>query len=179
MSEPNDEQLLIDGHEYDGIQELDNALPTWWLYLFYLTVAFGCAYLVYFHVLKDGSSAAAYAAEVAAAPTPAVAEIAPAANPEEVAAVDGGKIFMTNCMPCHGPDGRGVIGPNLTDDNSIHGCSKEEVVKIITVGVPLKGMISWAPVLKPAEIEAVAEYILTLRGTTPESPKPPEGEICK
>ena len=178
MSEPTDD-LLITGHDYDGIQELDNALPTWWLYLFYLTVAFGFAYVVYFHAMDNPSSHEAYAAEVAAAES-ANPPPAPGDAPDEaaVAAVNAGQVFMTSCMPCHGPDGRGIIGPNLTDDHWIHGCSKADIVAIISKGVPEKGMIAWSATLKPAEIHALADYILDMRGTTPESPKAPEGVPC-
>ncbi|MFT5128129.1 MAG: mono/diheme cytochrome c family protein, partial [Rhodothermales bacterium] len=181
MNERKEDELLIEGHDYDGIQELDNALPTWWLYLFYLTVAFGFAYIVYFHVMGRGGSAEQYAAEMAAAESAKAAAAPPSAGGPDaaaIAAVNAGQLFMTNCMPCHGPDGRGIIGPNLTDDYWVHGCSMEEVVTTINKGVPEKGMIAWATVLKPAQVHALAQYILDLRGTSPENPKAPEGQPC-
>ena len=185
MAIQNDDDLLMQDHEYDGIQELDNDLPPWWLYLFYVTIIFGVGYCVYCHVLGKGlSQAQAYEAEVVAinelrgaatggADPYAVGE----ATPEQLA--EGKKIYLANCAACHAPDGGGLIGPNFTDDHWIHGCSSEEIVSIIRKGVPAKGMIAWDSTLRPPQIVAVTQFIQTFKGTTPANPKAPEGTECK
>ena len=88
----------------------------------------------------------------------------------------GKEIFVKNCVSCHGPQGQGIIGPNLTDDYWLHGAGINNVVHTITFGVPAKGMITWRGVLKEKQILQVASYILTLHGTNPPNPKAPQGE---
>jgi cytochrome c oxidase cbb3-type subunit III len=95
---------------------------------------------------------------------------------ESALMAQGQQIYTTYCAPCHRPDGGGLVGPNLTDDYWIHGNSYTDSVKVIINGVPEKGMLTWRGVLKPQEIQAVASYVYTLRGTTPPNPKPPENQ---
>ena len=90
---------------------------------------------------------------------------------------EGKTIFNTNCTVCHGPAGGGLIGPNLTDEFWIHGGGVVNVFKTIKYGVPVKGMISWQNQLNPKQMQAVANYILTLKGTNPANGKQPEGTI--
>jgi len=181
-------------HDFDGIQELDNELPPWWLWLFYITIFWGLGYLVYYHVLQVGdSSKEQYLKEMALAaemqrqtPGGGMAGAAVAGQEGEAAEVaalkdeqslaQGKEIYQKNCTPCHAPDGGGTVGPNLTDEYWIHGARTGDVVNTIVNGVPVKGMISWAPILKPDEILQVASYVISLRGTTPASPKAPEGQ---
>lgn len=179
-------------HEYDGITELDNQLPRWWLLLFYFTIAYGVVYLTYYHVLGKGlSSKEAYVAEVAAAKEVIAAATsaagsggegsAAAAQPleagtDEAVLAEGKQIFATYCFTCHAADGGGLIGPNMTDDYFIHGPAFADSIRTATEGVPEKGMIAWKTVLKPEQIHAVCSYIYTLRGTTPVTAKAPEGE---
>jgi cytochrome c oxidase cbb3-type subunit 3 len=183
MTEPND-PLLLD-HEADGIRELDNKLPRWWVWLFYLTIIFAAVYMVYYHVLGAGDlMLAEYTKEMkvgdalkGAAMTKFEADIAtlqPSKDPDILA--DGKKTFLTLCAPCHRPDGGGLVGPNLTDDYWIHGSNFSDNVTTIWNGVPAKGMITWKNMLKPKEIYEVASYIYTLRGTHPPNPKPPENQ---
>lgn len=174
--------LLLD-HEVDGIRELDNQLPRWWVWLFYLTIAFSVVYLLYYHVFRVGSlSAAEYQHEMEignrikeaslARFESSLATLQPATDPVQLA---GGKdTFIKMCAPCHRPDGGGLVGPNLTDDYWIHGSNFVDNVRTIINGVPDKGMVTWRGVLKPDEIVAAASYIYTLRGTKPPNPKPPE-----
>ncbi|MCB0287914.1 MAG: c-type cytochrome [Calditrichaeota bacterium] len=179
---------LLD-HDYDGIQELDNDLPPWWLYMFYFTIVFGFAYLLYFHVLDIGDlQAAEYQKEMQAAETMLAKNNAEnqAQSPQEMTVLTdsenlaaGKEIFMTNCMACHGANGEGGVGPNMTDAYWIHGGGIKNVFKTIKYGVPQKGMISWQSQLKPSEMQAVASYILTLQGTDPPNQKEPQGEIWK
>ena len=181
MTDPKD-PLLLD-HEVDGIRELDNKLPRWWVWLFNLTIVFSVIYLAYYHVLGSGSlSAAEYQAEMKAGETLKAAAMArfeatmASLQPSKEADVlaRGKKIFLTLCAPCHRPDGGGLVGPNLTDDYWIHGSNFVDSVTTIWNGVPAKGMITWKNTLKPQEVVEVASYIYTLRGTHPPNPKPPE-----
>ncbi len=178
---------LLD-HDFDGIQELDNELPPWWLMLFYITIIWSVVYLLYYHVLGIGpSSIEEYQQEMARAEKLYGSQQSggeAAAIPEEElkpltdqASLEAGKaIFQKNCVACHGPDGGGGIGPNLTDEYWIHGGSFKDIVHTITVGVPQKGMVPWGPVLKKDEILQVASYVWSLYGTQPSNPKAPEGE---
>jgi len=186
MSEDQD-PLLLD-HEVDGIRELDNKLPRWWVWLFYITIVFSAVYLGYYHVyanLKPGKvnlSADEYAAEMAigdqiksnamAQFEVEIAKLEPSKDAEALAR--GKKSFLVLCAPCHRPDAGGLVGPNLTDDYWIHGEKFSDNVKTIWNGVPEKGMITWKKTLKPKEVYEVASYIYTLRGTHPVNPKPPE-----
>ena len=188
MTEFKDSLLLP--HEIDGIRELDNKLPRWWVWLFYLTIMYAIFYLSYYHVFakgdlaKKGQMAAEYQAEMkigealkVAAMTKFEATIAtlqPSPAPDALA--NGKKNFLTLCAPCHRPDGGGLVGPNLTDDYWIHGAKFVDNLRTIINGVPEKGMLTWRGMLKPSEIQAVASYIYTLRGTKPENPKPPENQ---
>ena len=182
------EQEIVLDHNYDGIRELDNVLPPWWVYLFYATIVFAVVYLVRFHIIGDYDQALEYEQEVAAAQI-AIEEYKKNAkdlvdvNTVEVLtdAADlsaGEKIFQTNCVACHMADGGGGIGPNLTDEYWILGGGIKNVFHTISEGGrDGKGMVAWKQTLKPAEIAQVASYVLSLGGTTPANPKAPEGDI--
>jgi cytochrome c oxidase cbb3-type subunit III len=182
MNKDPQEPKLLD-HDADGIQELDNLLPRWWVWLFYLTIAFAAAYLVYFHVLRVGDLQAAEfdkewkrgeaikAASIARFES-SIDALKPSADPSVLA--EGHQIYATYCAACHRADGGGLVGPNLCDDYWIHGSNYVDTIKVIINGVPAKGMLTWRGVLKPSQIEAVASHIYTLRGTHPPNPKPPE-----
>jgi cytochrome c oxidase cbb3-type subunit 3 len=183
MNETRD-PLLLD-HEVDGIRELDNKLPRWWVWLFYLTAAFAPIYLVYYHALGAGDlSAEAYAKEMVVGNQIKEASMAKfesqidQSNPSQEAPVlDRGKQnFLQLCAPCHRVDGGGLVGPNLTDDYWIHGDQFADTLRTIWNGVPEKGMVTWKGVLKPEEVQAVASYIYSLRGSNPPNPKPPESQ---
>ena len=185
MSNDPKEPLLLD-HNYDGIQELDNNLPRWWVWLFYITIIYAAVYLVYFHVTRTGnSSAAQYDQEMKAGNEIKSAAMGkfeagiPTLTPSSDAAVleNGHQTYAKFCAPCHRADGGGVVGPNLTDDYWIHGSNYVDTVEVIWDGVPAKGMITWKTVLKPDEIYSVASYIYTLRGAKLATPgKPPENQ---
>ena len=183
MNESND-PLLLD-HEADGIRELDNKLPRWWVWLFYLTIAFAVIYLAYYHLARAGDlSAAEYEKEMAwgdkikqAAMAQFEGQLASLQPSSDATVLAGGReTFVRLCAPCHRPDAGGLVGPNLTDDYWIHGSNFVDNVKTILNGVPDKGMITWRGLLKPGEIVGVASYIYTLRGTKPPNPKPPENQ---
>lgn len=277
MANIREKDVLLD-HNYDGIQELDNDLPPWWLWMFYLTIIWAILYLVYYHVAGTGDlSAVEYEKEMNPAyvtadkqsgfsigysspfyksgdeltplsriqmalekekeaalvlsekkdeskpiqlkdigfneilqeamrvASPADLEKLKNAFPEiyttyqsgaaSVAAVSeesaalesqpltdaaslasGESIFLTNCATCHGKLGEGGIGPNMTDDYFLHGASLSDMIKIIHVGVPAKGMIAWRGILSEEQISQVASYVLTLRGTNPQNAKAAQGE---
>lgn len=181
--EPED-PLLLD-HDADGIRELDNDLPRWWVWLFYLTIAYSVAYMLYYHVFRLGDlQAAEYAREMErgdAIKSQALARfeaevgsMQPLADPDALRR--GLQTYTTLCAPCHRDDGGGLVGPNLTDDYWIHGGEFANTLRVIWDGVPDKGMVAWKGVLQPAEIHAVASYIYTLRGTEPPNPKPREDQ---
>jgi cytochrome c oxidase cbb3-type subunit 3 len=196
--EPNEHNLiekdeltgdkLLSGHDYDGIKELDNKLPKWWLWLFYITIIFAVVYFFRFHIIKTGDpQEAEYTKEVEAAMIE-YKDIR-AANSIDAATVTlltdatglaaGKAIFDKSCVVCHLAQAQGLVGPNLTDEYWIHGCTLSEIYSLIVKGVPEKGMISWKDQLSPAQIQQVASYIISLQGSNPPNPKAPQGEICK
>jgi cytochrome c oxidase cbb3-type subunit 3 len=185
---PIEKEDSIDlGHSYDGIRELDNRLPPWWLYGFYATIAIGIAYMWYYHVYTDWTSQGEYQEEVR------IAEVKKAdflqnmalqvdeTNVEmltsEVSLANGKKLFTSLCVAGHAADGGGGIGPNFTDNYWIHGGSIKDIFKTVKYGVPEKGMISWQDQLNPVQMHEVSSYIKTLTGTTPAAPKDPQGDL--
>ncbi len=182
------EQEIILDHNYDGIRELDNVLPPWWVYMFYVTVIFGLVYLVRFHIVGDYTQAIEYENEVAEAKIAIEEYKKTAKNLVDVNTVEvlteasdlsaGEKIFTTNCVVCHMADGGGGIGPNLTDEYWILGGGIKNVFRTISEGGrDGKGIVAWKNSLKPVEMAQVASYLLQFQGTTPANPKAPEGEI--
>jgi cytochrome c oxidase cbb3-type subunit 3 len=181
MNDENDPLLLH--HEADGIRELDNKLPRWWVWLFYITIIFSVIYFTYYHVLRAGDlmvteyvkemkKGDAIKSAAMAAFEKNMASLQPSTDRQVLAS--GKATFSKLCAPCHRADGGGLVGPNLCDDYWIHGSNYVDNITTIWNGVPAKGMITWKSTLKPAEITAVASYIYTLRGTHPPNPKPPE-----
>ena len=180
-------EIILD-HNYDGIRELDNNLPPWWVYLFYASIVFAVVYLVRFHIYNDYTQDEEYAQEVATAQLEIdeykkTAKGLVDANTVELLTdasdLNAGKlIFESNCVACHMADGGGGIGPNLTDQNWILGGGIKNVFHTISEGGrDGKGMIAWKQSLKPVEIAQVASYVLTFEGTTSANPKAAEGEI--
>ncbi len=180
-----EEDILFD-HNYDGIKELDNSLPPWWVAMFYLTIAFAGIYLFYFHVSGVGrSSKEQYEIEVKEAET-AIATLQAKktdnVDEENLVPLDkemdlatGKTLYTTNCVACHGALGEGGVGPNMTDNFWIHGGSVKNIYQTIKNGVPEKGMIAWSTQLRPIDMHRLASYILTLQGTNPPNGKAPEG----
>jgi len=183
----SEETIIID-HDFDGIKELDNNLPPWWIYLFYATIVFAIIYHIRFDFIKEYTQAEEYEMEVAAAQI-AIAEYKKTAKDlVDVSTVElltdatdlsaGKQIFETNCVACHMADGGGGIGPNLTDQHWILGGGIKNVFSTISEGGrDGKGMVAWKQILKPVEMAQVASYVITLGGTTPANPKEAEGEL--
>jgi cytochrome c oxidase cbb3-type subunit 3 len=182
------ESEILSPYDYDGIRELDNKLPPWWLWLFYITIAIGVVYLVYYHFSgREWSSEKEWEQEMEMAQAKVDAYLATRAdlvNENTVTVLSAGadlllgkEIFDTKCAVCHAIDGGGGVGPNMTDQYWIHGGDIKDLFRIIKVGVPEKGMISWKSQLKPSQMQQVASYILTFQGTTPADPKDPQGDL--
>lgn len=183
---PADEASIMMPDDYDGIKELNNNIPPWFNYLFYGSIVFAVVYMLNYHVWGAGKSMLdEYGEEVATAEAYKQELIRTGAfiNEETVKELDdaetigdGKNIFSTNCSPCHGMNGEGTVGPNLTDENWVHGGGIKNIFKTIKYGVPAKGMLSWQQQMNPKQIQAVANYVLTLKGTNPPNGKAPEGE---
>jgi cytochrome c oxidase cbb3-type subunit III len=185
------EQDILMHHEYDGIRELDNVLPPWWLWLFYGTIIWSVVYLFNVHVSGTWlHQADEYEQEMAQAKADVEAYLAKAAasvdentvtlmaDANDLAA--GKNTFLTYCKACHGENGEGnAVGPNLTDAYWLHGGDIKSVFTTIKYGVVEKGMQSWKKDLKPAEMQQVSSYILTLQGTNPANAKAPQGDLWK
>lgn len=183
-----EEDTIITGHEYDGIRELDNRLPPWWLYGFYATIIFSVAYLLHFHVFNTGSlQQDEYEQEMARAKAEVEAYLASTGNridetnvafsSEEPELTAGKEIYAGNCSACHGQQGEGGVGPNLTDQYWINGGDIQAIFKTIKYGVPSKGMIAWESQLTAKEMQQVSSFIYTLEGTNPPNAKEPQGEL--
>jgi len=177
-------------HEYDGIIEHDNPLPTWWLWTFLITIIF--AFLYYLHYELAGGPTLQQELHVAmtelekekasvVATSPVETEESLKAAFEKDGAIAMGEgVFAGKCAACHGAQLQGMIGPNLTDDFWLNGNgSRLDLVKVIRNGVPDKGMPPWGPVLKEQELYAVAALIMSKHGSNPPGAKPPQGEKVK
>jgi cytochrome c oxidase cbb3-type subunit 3 len=180
---PTPDELL--DHEADGIREFDNALPRWWLYGFYATIGFAVLYLVNYHVLPapivGASIEAEYRAEMAAAApasaaaTPAAVTLAALTDPASLA--KGQALFTSTtslCSSCHRPDLGGLVGPNLTDELWLHGCTPAEIVHNVSTGFPPRGMLPYGggPRLTDEQALQLASFVLSKRGSHPPAPKP-------
>jgi cytochrome c oxidase cbb3-type subunit 3 len=181
--------VMLD-HNYDGIRELDNVLPPWWVYLFYGTIIFAGIYLVRFEVMGDYDQKQEFETEMQEAKV-AVEEYLKTApdmmSKEKVTLLTdatslaaGKAIYTANCVACHRPDGGGQIGPNLTDKYWILGGGIKNVFNtLMEGGRDGKGMVSWKASIKPSDIQKVASYVLSLQGTNPKDAKPSEPEAVE
>ena len=176
-------------HNYDGIKEMDNDLPGWWINLFFVCTAFAIVYVTGYHILSTwdlqeieyrramGWFQDEGKEDKKEAPKPEKKEVLVASKKPAVVA-KGKEHFMSKCMPCHGLEGQGVIGPNLTDKFWVHGGSFPEIVKVIEKGGrPGKGMQAWNMLMNKTEIQEVASYIVSLQGTNPANAKAAEGDL--
>jgi len=253
MTKLDQDKLM--NHDYDGIQELDNDLPSWWLKLFYLMIVISVVYMLYYHMLGIGhTSAEEYLIETdpnwarGSTPSSSYSYHSPFYDPagdltpmmlkklgdfigedvsfealvseakrrasadqrallnasfpdeslaladrqenadepvfddvdpltDETSLLSGKEIWIKNCVACHGMNGQGGIGPNLTDNYWINGGRFRDIMKTIVVGVPAKGMISWQATLPPDQIHSVASFVFSLVGTNPANPKAPQGDL--
>lgn len=183
----NEEDVMLD-HEYDGIRELDNILPPWWVSLFNITIVIAVVYFGYYEVTGYGQTQAEeWETEMAEAKIAVKAYIDSQPNMIDENSVvllegegdlaAGKEIYTTNCTVCHGDGGEGGVGPNFADEYWLHGGGIKNIFKTVKYGVPEKGMIAWKSSLKAADMQKVSSYILTFQGTDPENGKEAEGDL--
>ena len=183
------EEPILREHTYDGIQEYDNPMPGWWLWLFWATIIFAPIYILGVHVfgfiptyqddLESGQAEIAAmrsAAEATAAPFEVTPELMAQYIGNEEHIGNGAQTFASYCLMCHGDKGQGLIGPNLTDNYWIHGPSDEDLFGVITNGVPEKGMTPWGSILSNVQRAELIAFIRSIAGTNPPGGKGPEGE---
>ncbi len=179
--------ILLD-HDYDGIKELDNVLPPWWVYMFYITIVFAFVYLLRFHVFNDYTQAEEFETEMAIARAEVEKYKLTAPDlmdknkvtllTDATALAVGKKLYEVNCVACHRADGGGSIGPNLTDNQWILGGGIKNVFNtLMEGGREGKGMVPWKATIKPSDLQKVASYLLSLQGTNPKDAKAPEGDV--
>ncbi len=187
---PADQESKIDmGHDYDGIRELDNKLPGWWLYGFYLTIIIGVIYLYRYHIAETAplskqefdiawQRGEEQKAVFLAKSANNVDENSVALITEPAVLASAKEIFQKRCFTCHGMEGQGnTIGPNLTDDYWIHSGGIKDIFKSIKYGWPEKGMQSWKDEYSPIQIAQLTSYVKSLHGTNPPAPKEKQGEL--
>lgn len=180
--------VLLD-HDYDGIKELDNALPPWWKYGFYITIVIGIIYLFNFHVWGTGKNPdQEYADQMAEglrleeqykARTKDIVDENNLTLSDAEGIAAGKALFTQSCVACHAADGGGGIGPNLTDKYWIHGGKLNEVYKTIKIGYPEKGMQSWQSMYSPLQMKNLASFVKSLQGAKTANPKEPQGDLMQ
>ncbi len=184
MAEPTQDQVR--GHSFDGIEEYDNRLPNWWLWILYGTIVFSIGYWLAFQTVslfpqpKDRLAADMKRAQEAQLAR--MAEGGPSNESLNMLAgmadkvAEGRKLFQTHCVACHADQGQGLVGPNLTDPNWIHGGAPVDIHRTVTEGVAAKGMPAWGSQLGPQRVDLVVAYVLSIRNTNVAG-KAPEGDV--
>jgi len=178
----------VTGHEYDGIREFDNRLPNWWLMIMYGSMVFALLYWIVFHTLEiKPLPREKFAQEMLKAQEAELERMAKAGVSNESLLLmveipakmeEGRELFVKHCVACHLDDGRGLVGPNLTDDAWVYGCEPMDQLKIVNEGVAAKGMPAWLNQLGPSRVQTVVAYLQTLKNTNAPNGKAPEGEPC-
>jgi cytochrome c oxidase cbb3-type subunit 3 len=184
----HEEDIMLD-HDYDGIKELDNALPPWWKYGFYITILVAVFYFLKFEVWHTGMNPTEeYNTEMAEAKAETDAYLASMkenVDEKSVVMLDaagiaiGKTLFTKTCVACHSPNGGGGVGPNLTDNYSIHGAGIQDIFKTIKYGYPDKGMQAWQSNFSPVEMQQLASYVKSLVNTNVAEGKAPQGDLIK
>lgn len=183
----DDEKDLLMDHEYDGIRELDNHMPVWWVWLFYFTIFWGFCYLVYYQFTGVGPDQhEQYALEMAATEElygsgdsdsdASLAQVSWVFEDDNVSLTRGKEVYMSTnnlCFTCHGNAGEGLVGPNLTDEFWIHGCSAEALATNIAQGFMDKGMMPYGSNTRISneDMTDLISYIASIQGTSPANPK--------
>ena len=177
-------------HELDGIKEYDNPMPGWLMAIWWGSLLFSIAYMIFYALsFGDGSMEAEYRGETqkSLVELQAYFDAHPIVPPQPATLLAGAKNaavldigasrFAKSCAPCHGANAQGLIGPNLTDNRWIHGGSVEQIFQTIAKGWPAKGMPPWGRALKPEELSALVSYVRSLQGSNPPNARAPEGEV--
>lgn len=185
---PIEEEDSLDlSHDYDGIRELDNKIPSWWTWAFFSFVLFAIVYLYRMFVsetLPNQYVELAKANEIAAEQKLEFLKNS-ANNVDENSVVflgaadiaQGAAVYAQNCVACHGDKGQGGVGPNLTDDYWLHKGGIKEIFYSIKYGWQEKGMKSWKDDFSPIQIAQLTSFVKTLHGTNPPMPKAQQGEL--
>ncbi len=186
MSEQLSPQEELRHHSFDGIQEYDNPLPTWWLFLFWATIFASAFYVVYYHFGHGESVEGQYDRTMLVVSDMQMKEIlklGPITNQtinglktDQSKMLAAQALFVGKCGPCHGNRAEGNIGPNLTDDFWLHGALPTQIYRTIMEGVPAKGMLSWKTQLPVGQILTLSAYVDSLKGSAPPNPKAPQGD---
>lgn len=177
-------------HEYDGILEYDNPMPKWWVWTFWGTFFFSVGYFIHYHITGNGESVAvAYETELSVAREKEAQQAMGSEVTEESLSKlmlngammsDASKLFVQRCGQCHGNQGEGLIGPNLTDNYWLYGdASLMSIYNVVSEGVQTKGMPPWKKQLRPIELGKVTAFVGTLRGTNIAGPKAAEGRLIE
>lgn len=183
----DEKQLLLD-HDYDGIKELDNNLPPWWVYLFYICIFFGAVYMVRYELMDGNTQEDEFQQEMQLAKIQVEEYLKTAPDlmdentvtllTDEASLKEGKEIYTMYCAACHRADGGGQIGPNLTDDHWILGGDLKSIFKTVTQGGrDGKGMVAWKGVITSKEVQKVSSYIISIYGSNPANPKVAEGDL--
>ena len=177
---------VLKSHSYDGIQEYDNPMPYWWKAVFVVTIIWSVYYVVAMEMnwintyeanLSEDTRALNSVRALQKKARPEVTpELLLAATTDATALVNGEKVYTSLCAACHGPQGQGLIGPNLADAHWIHGGAPLDIYQMVVVGVPAKGMPAWENIISFDDAIHVSAYIINMEGANPPNPKAPEGE---
>lgn len=180
----------ITDHSYDGIQEYDNPLPGWWKWLFVLTAVMSPFYWAYFHMGMPGRSIHdEYDREAARIFERQFSKIGDL-KPDQATMVEfmtdsekqkylaiGEAIYKANCVSCHGLNGEGSVGPNLTDDSWKNVTQLTDLINVIENGANNGAMPAWKNRLNHVnKVVLTAAYVATLRGKSVSNGKAPEGK---
>jgi cytochrome c oxidase cbb3-type subunit III len=184
MSENNQNEPRLTDHQYDGIQEYDNPLPNWWMVTFIGTIIFSFMYYIHYTFGGGPTLADELVVEMKSLPQVSISNYDDGDLEKKMAALggveNGRQVYSSKCASCHGPDGQGLIGPNLTDQFWIHGKGgRADLMKVISEGVLEKGMPAWGSMISETDVLNVAAFVFSLRGSKPSNPKPPQGQEVK
>ncbi len=181
-----DEAQLDLAHDYDGIRELDNKVPAWWRYSFYASILFGVIYLYrmfgsgslpdQLQELEQANRVAAIKMEIYLKNAANNVDEHSVTMADEAGITEGALLYSKNCLACHGDQGQGGVGPNLTDEYWMHKGGLKDIFHTIKYGVPEKGMKAWKDDFSPVQIARISSYIMTLKGTDPPGAKEPQGQ---
>lgn len=179
----NYEEAPVRPYEADGIHELDNNLPSWWVGLFVFTTIFGALYLVYVHLIGGTSIKKEYEESLKVTYSAPASSGGDSGEPTDLNAMIGNatsiakgkETYTANCAPCHGANGEGTIGPNLADNSWIHGGKPDQIYNTIFNGVAEKGMPAWGPILGEQKARQLTAFVTSLKGTNPANGKAPQG----